>query len=56
MSNDTKQTPAVELVSSETSGYLNADGQFVPGTPPAERPLDGDGTRYVQTDEDAIEG
>lgn len=54
MSNDEMAT--VELVSSEATGYLNAEGQFVHGTPPAEKPFDGDGTRYVQTDEDAIEG
>lgn len=54
MENDEMAT--VELVSSEISGYLNSDGQFTHGTPPAEKPFNGDGTRYVQTDEDAIEG
>lgn len=56
MENDMENMGTVELVSSEASGYLNADGQFTHGTPPAEKPFDGDGTRYVQADEDAIEG
>lgn len=55
MTNDTN-VPTAELVSSEVSGYIGPDGTFVYGTPPAETISDGDGSVYVQTDEDAIEG
>lgn len=46
MENDINTAPTVELVSSEVSGYLGADGQFVYGAPVET---------FVQTDEDVIE-
>lgn len=54
MTNDTTETAVtagtVELVSSEVSGYLGADGKFVYGTPPEG------GEVYAQSAEDAIGG
>lgn len=48
MTNDATETfGSVELVSSEVSGYVGADGTFKYGEPPVA-PV------YVQTDEDAI--
>ena len=47
MENDNKSIATVELVSSEVSGYVGADGKFVYGEPPV-KPV------YVQTDEDVI--
>lgn len=48
MKNDTVEgLGTVELVSSETSGYLGPDGKFVYGEPPVEAK-----EIYVQTDED----
>lgn len=48
MENDnTNEMATVELVSSEVSGYVGADGKFVYGEPPVA-PV------YVQTDEDVI--
>lgn len=41
----------VELVSSEVSGYLNADGQFVYGKPEEAKP-----EVFEQDAEDAIAG
>lgn len=50
MSNDTT-VGTVELVRTETTGYLNENGEFVYGTPPAEQPKEM--PTYVQTGEDA---
>lgn len=48
MSNDT--APTVELVRSETTGYLGPNGEFIYGTPPeTERKPE---EVYVQTGED----
>ena len=47
MTNDNEKMATVELVSSEVSGYVGADGQFVHGEPPVK-------PTYVQTDEDVI--
>lgn len=54
MENDTQNAGTVELVSSEVSGYLDANGQFQPGTPPAAET--DEAVAFVQSDEDVIEG
>lgn len=48
MEND--NLPTAELVSSEVSGYLGPNGEFIPGEPPAQEPRVH--PVYVQTDED----
>lgn len=48
MTND--NLPTAELVSSEVSGYLGPNGEFIPGEPPAQEPRVH--PVYVQTDED----
>ncbi len=50
MENDTIGT--VELVRSETTGYLGPNGEFVYGEPPKQEPKEL--PVYVQTDEDVI--
>jgi hypothetical protein len=54
MANDMEDIGTVELVSSEVSGYLNKDGQFEYGTPPAAEEAKPEA--FVQSDEDAIRG
>lgn len=50
MENDTIGT--VELVSSETTGYLGPNGEFIYGQPPAEQPKEL--PVYVQDGEDVV--
>lgn len=51
MENDTT-VGTVELVRTETTGYLNEDGQFVYGNPPAAQPKEL--PVYVQDGEDVV--
>jgi hypothetical protein len=53
MENDNLETAGtVELVSTRTTGYLNADGQFVYGEPPAEQTKEL--PTYIQDGEDVV--